>query len=68
MWVGAIDGLLRFKDGEWQVFTTDNSPLPHNWVWSISTQPDSTVWVGTENGLARIQEGQWQIFTERGKP
>jgi len=40
IWVGTNDGLYSFKDGIWRVFTTQNSQLPNNHIWSIVVDGD----------------------------
>jgi ligand-binding sensor domain-containing protein len=45
----------------WENFTTANSPLPDNHVFSVSVDGDR-VWAGTENGLALYEKGQWKVY------
>ncbi len=56
-------GLARLHQGQWQVFTADNSDLPDNRVTSLAVAPDGGLWIGTGGGLARLHQGQWQVFT-----
>jgi len=76
IWVGTVfdtvfdttkphnGGLAHFKaDGSWQVFNTDNSNLPDNYVWALLSDNQGGVWTGTRLGLAHLKaDGSWQIF------
>ncbi|MBI3895037.1 MAG: hypothetical protein HY313_03810 [Acidobacteria bacterium] len=62
VWAGTNGGLARFQNAEWQVFTTQNSPLPPG-IEALLTTPNGVLWVGTNNGLARFYNDQWQVFT-----
>ncbi|MBX7221760.1 MAG: GAF domain-containing protein [Blastocatellia bacterium] len=89
LWVGTVGGgLARFlvRDGEsapgtgasdWTVFTTGNSPLPVDAVWSIqptrSSLGGNEIWVGTlGGGVVRLTERaspsigyEWSVFNSR---
>lgn len=51
LWIGTKGGgLLRFKGGKWQSYTTQNG-LSNNDVTSLLQDHDGTVWIGTNAGL-----------------
>ncbi len=47
---------------QWQAFTVDNSPLPTDYLISLTIEPDNQVMVGTQGrGLVVKTGGQWRI-------
>ncbi len=69
------DGLIKKHDGEWEVYTTENSDLPGDLVTSLVADPDGALWVSThpgesgEGALAQLKDEQWQIYnTASGLP
>ncbi|MDE7437592.1 MAG: helix-turn-helix domain-containing protein [Muribaculaceae bacterium] len=53
MWVGASDGLHRFRDGtEVAHYTPENSQLPKGNVYELFFDSTGRGWVCTENGMA----------------
>jgi len=68
---GWTGGLSKFDTevNEWTLFTTDNSSLPHNWVWDIEFDSQGNMWIGTKGaGLAKFVppygSGDWTIYGE----
>jgi hypothetical protein len=52
-------GLAHYAQGQWQVFNTDNSGLPNNWVTVLSGDNQGGLWVGTyDGGLAHLTFGR----------
>ncbi|MBI1192517.1 MAG: hypothetical protein GC205_05010 [Bacteroidetes bacterium] len=47
----------------WEIYNTDNSELPDNWVNALAVGSNLALWVGTETGLARLQAGGWSNWT-----
>ncbi|MDE6339033.1 MAG: AraC family transcriptional regulator, partial [Muribaculaceae bacterium] len=53
MWVGASDGLHRFRDGkEVAHYTSDNSQLPKGNVYELFFDSTGRGWICTESGMA----------------
>lgn len=53
MWVGASDGLHRFRDGkEIARYTSDNSQLPKGNVYEMFFDSIGRGWICTESGMA----------------
>lgn len=46
----------------WEVFTTDNSQLPHNTINGITVDVAGNIWVATTGGLARYDGQDWQVY------
>ncbi|MCB2220257.1 MAG: T9SS type A sorting domain-containing protein [Bacteroidetes bacterium] len=70
-WVGTRDrdwtqwngsGLAAFDGSSWEVYTTDNSELPDNYVNAIAIDDYGTKWIGTEGGLAAFDGNTWEIY------
>jgi len=55
-------GLSRFDGISWEGYTTDNSGLPSNFVYSISID-NNTKWIGTDEGVSRFDGETWTTFT-----
>ena len=63
LWLGAEDGLMRFKDNVLSKFTTENG-LAGNDVKVIIEAQGGGLWIGTYGGLSRYQNGQLTSWTE----
>ncbi len=49
----------------WQNFTTANSGLPSNNIFSIQIEPSGTVWVGSDSGLTAFDGNGWYHYSIR---
>ncbi len=63
LWLGAEDGLMRFKDDVLLKYTTENG-LAGNDVKVIIEAQGGGLWIGTYGGLSRYQNGQLTSWTE----
>jgi len=66
--VGTNSGLASYDPGsdEWVVYSTGNSGLPDNTVYSLLQSADGAIWVGTKaGGLARYYpaEDEWVVYS-----
>jgi thermitase len=64
----SLDPMITFyttKRGTWQVYSTANSGLPYNYVWSIAIDQTGTKWIGTGYGfgMARFDGTTWTTYT-----
>ncbi|MGD9972029.1 MAG: two-component regulator propeller domain-containing protein [Desulfatirhabdiaceae bacterium] len=57
LWIGHVNGLTRFQDGNAVTFTKTDG-LPDNRVNVLSIDRSGRLWIGTSNGLAFIDDGQ----------
>ena len=48
---------------DWWFYNEENSPLPSNFVRTITQDLDSAIWIGTHAGALKIKDGQFEIFT-----
>ena len=57
LWIGTMEGLLRWRDEKLTIFTTDNG-LPDDKVRALRIDIDGNLWLGTHNGgAARLPPG-----------
>ena len=63
MWLGAENGLMRYKDDILTKFTTENG-LAGNDVKVIIDAHSGGLWIGTYGGLSRFQNGKLTSWTE----
>lgn len=63
LWIGAEDGLMRFKDAALTRFTTANG-LAGNDVKVIIDAQAGGLWIGTYGGLSRYHDGELTSWTE----
>jgi ligand-binding sensor domain-containing protein len=68
IWIGTIGGLLRRDRNGWQKFTTTNSSLPSNSIYSLEVDSHHRLWIGTDAGLALLSNDSWQIFNTTNSP
>ena len=58
LWIGTRGGLAKFDGGNWTVYDTSNSRLPHDRVTSLAIDEQGNIWMGTHGGgLAVYHEG-----------
>ncbi len=70
LWVGTNGAGAAYRDaeGNWTIYNTSNSPLPHNAVHGIAVDDADGVWfVGgsKEEGMGAVymKDGNWTIYT-----
>ncbi|MFA5803444.1 MAG: FISUMP domain-containing protein [Melioribacteraceae bacterium] len=57
------DTTFTISDGNWTVYNTTNSSLPHNSIKTIAVDNAGIKWIGTENGLAKYDGTNWTVYT-----
>ena len=64
IWVGTVDGLVRWKNGEMKVYTIADG-LSDNHIMSIFEDSNGNLWVGTSRGgINRLSNGKWTSFSK----
>ncbi len=64
VWIGTVDGLVRWKNGTMKVYTIGDG-LSDNHVMAIYEDRDRNLWVGTSRGgINRLTDGKWTTFTK----
>jgi len=68
VWIGTrgvtatLPGVLaKWSQGNWEVFTSENSELPADTVYSLFPY-ENKLYIGTSQGLA-IYDGGWEVIT-----
>ncbi len=56
-------GALQAQTDLWELFNTENSPLPDNAVLAICEDELGRIWVGTQSGLAVLDGESWTMYT-----
>ncbi len=64
LWLGTLNGLVRFDGNTFTHFNVNNTPgLPGNVIAFLFEDQQTNLWVGTDNGgLCRIHAGTVQNF------
>ena len=71
-WIGTTQGLVRYDNFSWEVFTTSNSVITGNGITALTIDNKKNKWVGVYNwnsnsggGLIKIDSTntQWTVFT-----
>jgi len=67
LWVGTLEGLLRFDGAHFTLFDNQNTTqLKEPNVFCLTTAHDGTLWIGTEGGgLVRYQGGHFKAWSSR---
>ena len=65
LWIGTLNGLVRFDGVRFQVFG-EASALPNTRVLSLLAARDGTLWIGTDGGgLVGFRDGGFQALTRK---
>ena len=57
-----------FGQINWEVYNSENSPLPYNQINDITLDFENNLIIGTEYGLARLNTNEnWDVFFDEGK-
>jgi len=64
IWVGTLEGLVRFDGVRFQTFDRRNTPqMPSNVVRALLESRRGELWIGTNAGLLRLLDGQFTAYT-----
>jgi ligand-binding sensor domain-containing protein len=58
--IGTDQGLVIYDNGNWNIYTKQNSGLPHNYIQALEYQGD-ILWIGTPIGLVKF-DGNWETY------
>jgi streptogramin lyase len=69
-WTGVYQGGLGKFDGtNWTIYTTSNSALPDDKIWSIAVDENNIVWIGTETqGLIKFDGITFTSYNTSNSP
>lgn len=62
LWFGMESGLVRYHEGAWRRYTTDDG-LPANDIRYIIEAQDGALWLGTTGGLGRYHNDTFSALT-----
>lgn len=65
-WFGTSGGLIQWKEGAMETFTTDDG-LPHKQVQSLLDGGDQ-LWIGTAKGMVRLDKATKELTTFEDLP
>ena len=72
IWIATWgNGLVKLSlpDSSWSFYTTATSPLPHDWIKTITADPCGAVWIGTRaGGLAMTDGFGWESWQPTNSP
>jgi len=63
VWLGSFSGAARHKDGEWETFTTSNSPIVGEEATFVAAAPWGDMWFGCNLAFNRLANGEWTSWT-----
>ncbi len=63
IWIGTPDGLIKYDNNSFQIFTIENTDVPLKFISSISASSNGDVWIGTSvYGFIKYNAGRWTLF------
>ena len=57
--------IKKYEGNSWTTYTTDNSDLPSDLIYSIAVDKNNKKWIGTNSGVARFDGVTWTTFTKK---
>ena len=67
LWIGAADGLYRYRNGKWTVWTAGNGLPGEGGVFEIVSDSQKRLWLMSAGGILVLNRGQFDR-TPDGKP
>jgi hypothetical protein len=76
MWIGTINGLVKWVNNTWTVYTESNSGLPANHISDIELGVAGTIWVSAHQlqtwpyygGISKYDGATWTTYTPGNSP
>ncbi len=64
VWIGTVNGLVRWRNGSMKILTTADG-LSDSHIMAVYEDVDNNLWVGTnKGGLDRLANGKWTSFSK----
>ena len=64
LWLGTVNGLLRWDGRSWKVWRDSGSGLPSNRITALAPF-GASLWVGTDKGLVRLKQRDNEVEFRR---
>ncbi|MCP5050909.1 MAG: hypothetical protein GY940_27335, partial [bacterium] len=70
IWLGTLNGLVRFDGIRFRVFNRENTPrLKDNDIKALAQDSGGTLWIGTrEGGLSYLKDGEFRTYSPDDHP
>jgi len=69
IWIGTSSGLTKTDGSSWTTFTTTNSGISDDGVWSIAQDNNHNLWLGTNWGISKLSlDNHWSSYTDAAIP
>jgi ligand-binding sensor domain-containing protein/signal transduction histidine kinase len=69
LWIGTLDGLVRFDGRTFTLYDQQNTPAFRNHaITCLAEHPAGSLWIGTPGGLLLYSNHQFQSFPLRAPP
>lgn len=66
IWIGS-DGIIKFDGNTFSKYNSKNSPIPVDFVHSITVDPEDNIWFSSsshlEGGLVKYDGTNWTVYT-----
>lgn len=68
LWIGTLDGLVRYDGVKFTVYDKQNTPAFRNHaILSLAEGPPGSIWIGTPDGMLRYREHQFEWLELRAQ-
>jgi hypothetical protein len=68
LWVTTSSGISRFDGVGFRNYTSSNSGLPSDDIYSIEIDRQGNKWIGTDNGLVYWDRSKWKVWNNSTNP
>jgi hypothetical protein len=62
LWLGTTMGLIRYDQGDWSRFTSEDG-LAADTIFDLQAGAGGSLWVGTNNGVSYFADDVWTNYT-----
>jgi ligand-binding sensor domain-containing protein len=62
VWIGTVDGLVRWKNGTLKSYKWADG-IHNDHITSMCEDKDNNLWIGTYKGVNRLTKGEWSSMT-----
>lgn len=62
---GTDSGLVAYDGNTFKIYSTSNSKLPNNTIYSLMMDKSGWLWIGTYRGLAKLKDDSMFVFSSR---